>query len=110
MIHPDDIRQAISVSDRGTILTIEVTARSRIDRFPAGYNPWRQAIGIHVKAPAVDGKANKAILALISDTLAISKSSIHILSGQTSSIKRLIIEEINQDSMLTILVPLISDS
>ena len=50
---------------KGTILLIEVTAGAKSDLFPAGYNEWRNAIGCRVTAPAVHGKANKAVIGII---------------------------------------------
>jgi uncharacterized protein len=110
MITPEEVRQALSASEGGTIITIEVSAGSRIEQFPAGYNPWRHAVGIHVKAQAIEGKANKAIIDLISDNLGISKSSINIVSGQRSSIKRVFIEGFSPDTLFTTIVHLLSES
>ena len=110
MKNPEEVRQALSASEGGTILTIEVSAGSRTEKFPTGYNSWRKAIGIHVKAQAIEGKANKAIIDLISDNLGISKSSIIIVNGQTSSIKRMLIKGISPDTIYATLVPLLSGS
>ncbi|HWQ64991.1 MAG TPA: DUF167 domain-containing protein [Methanospirillum sp.] len=95
MTTPDEIRSSLVATDDGTIFTIEVSANSRVERFPTGYNTWRQALGIQVKAPAVEGKANKAITGLIAETLNIPKTSVHIISGQTSSVKRIKIDGVS---------------
>lgn len=108
MVNPDEIRSAFSSAEGGTILTIEVSAGSRIERFPAGYNPWRQAIGIQVKAPAIEGKANKAIISLIAKTLDISKTSVEIISGQTASVKRIRIDSMSEEILQRILTDLIN--
>ena len=44
-------------------------------------------IKIKITARAVEGKANKAIIEYLSDTLNIAKSYINIASGEKSSIK-----------------------
>ncbi len=109
MTTPDEIRSALLASDDGTILTIEVSAGSRVEKFPTDYNPWRQAIGIQVKAQAVEGKANKAIINLIADILTVPKNSVQILSGHTSSIKRIRIDGIDDMTLsqkLAELIPL----
>ena len=108
MKNPDEIRQALTASDGGTLLTIEVSTGSRAEGFPTGYNPWRQAVGIHVKAHAVEGRANKAIIALIAETLKIPRSSIEIVSGQTSSMKRIFIKGLSPDSIHLSLASLLS--
>lgn len=48
----------------------------------------RTALRMRVKAPPVDGAANKAILRWFSDTLGVSKSSVVIASGETARIKQ----------------------
>ena len=97
MTTPDDIRSAITNAPHGSFLTIEVNAGSKTRKFPTDYNAWRHAVGIQVKSPAIEGKANKAILDLIAETLDISKSSVSIASGQTSSVKRIYIEGITPE-------------
>lgn len=39
---------------------------------------------VHVTAPAVDGKANKALIELLADHFGIKKSSVEIIRGETS--------------------------
>jgi uncharacterized protein len=83
---PDDIFQETS---EGVIFTIEVSAAGKRDKFPEGYNPWRRSIGITVSAPPLEGKANKAIICLISKSLQIPQSNISIVSGHKSTVKRI---------------------
>lgn len=46
-------------------------------------------IKIKLNAPPVDGKANDALILFLSDLLSIPKSSIELISGHKSRIKRL---------------------
>lgn len=110
MTTPDEIRASLVATDGGTIFTIEVSANSRVERFPTGYNTWRQAIGIQVRAPAVEGKANKAIMGLIAETLNVPKTNVHIISGQTSSVKRIKIDGVSDEDLAQKLTALISAS
>ncbi|WP_325412024.1 DUF167 domain-containing protein [Methanoregula sp.] len=71
----------------GVLLSIEVTASAKSSLFPAGFNEWRKAIGCRVTAPAVDGKANKAVIGLISTTASVPTASVSIVAGLTSSQK-----------------------
>lgn len=50
------------------------------------------AILIRLKAPPVDGAANDALIAFLSDVLDIPRRAIAIVSGQTSRDKRVSIE------------------
>ena len=47
---------------------------------------------VKLKAPPVDGKANKELIDFMSKTLGISKSCVHIERGETSKTKTLKIE------------------
>lgn len=48
---------------------------------------------IYVREPAIDGKANQAVRDLLADYYKVTKSSVRIISGQTSRIKRYQIAE-----------------
>jgi uncharacterized protein (TIGR00251 family) len=95
-----DITDALFSDRQGVVIAIEVTAGAKADSFPAGYNEWRKAVGCRVTAPAVSGKANRAVLALIADTLGVSRSSVALLSGSTSSQKKVCICGIAREEVL----------
>ncbi len=102
-----DISRAITKSKDGTIITIDLTPASSTDLFPAGYNPWRQAVTCKTKAPAISGKANKAIISLIADSLHINETKISLISGQTSSKKRIFISGIGKEELEKIILSLL---
>jgi len=87
----------------GIILAVEVSPGSKKDLFPAGFNEWRKTIGCFVKAPATDGKANKAVIALISSTLGVPSSSVSIISGATSSRKKVKVSGLTKPHIIQIL-------
>jgi uncharacterized protein (TIGR00251 family) len=86
------VADAITADKDGVVLTLDVSAGSKKERFPAGFNEWRSAVLIQIKAPAIEGRANKAIVALIASETGLKKNDIMILSGATSTIKRVRIE------------------
>lgn len=47
-----------------------------------------EALKIRLAAPPVDGKANACLIAFLADRLGIAKSSISLVSGDTSRAKR----------------------
>ena len=47
------------------------------------------ALKIKVNAPAVKGKANKALIDFLAKKLGVKKSEIEIISGHTSRIKKI---------------------
>jgi len=65
----------------------------------AGWHDGRPKL--QLKAPPVDGAANRALIAFIADWLDLPKSKVSLLSGQQSRMKRLIIEGVEQDQLLS---------
>jgi len=88
---------------KGTILLIEVTAGAKSDLFPAGYNAWRNAIGCRVTAPAVNGKANKAVIGLVSSTIGVPSSAVSIVAGLTSAQKKVRIDGVTKAQLAGLL-------
>ncbi|MBI4222204.1 MAG: DUF167 domain-containing protein [Planctomycetes bacterium] len=56
-----------------------------------------------VTAAPEKGRANKAVIELLADTLHISESSIHIISGESSRDKRLMIEGLTPEDIKSLL-------
>ena len=98
-----DIADALLEDRNGTIISIDVTAGSKTEIFPAGYNEWRKAIGCKVTAPALEGRANKAVITLIAETLDLPVSAISIQSGATSSQKRVLVAGVAKNDLLLLL-------
>jgi uncharacterized protein len=95
-----DISGAVTEERQGTIISIEVIAGAKEAVFPVGYNEWRRTIGCRVSAPALEGRANKAVLMLIAGKLGVPASSVSILSGAASSQKRVLIAGIGKHELL----------
>jgi uncharacterized protein (TIGR00251 family) len=95
-----DFADALLEDRHGTIIVLEVTAGAKNDSFPAGYNVWRKTIGCRVTALAVEGKANRAIISLVSERLAVPANSVRIQSGITSSQKRVLVTGIDKKDLL----------
>ena len=49
-------------------------------------------IKIKIMAPAIDGKANKAIVEFLAKTLCVSKNKVSIVNGEKSSLKLIRVE------------------
>lgn len=92
---------AISETRNGIIISIEVTAGSKTNTFPAGVNGWRKTIGCRVTAPAQEGKANRAVVVVIAKTLGIPRSAVNIQSGVSSPVKRILIKGMNKPVVLS---------
>jgi len=57
-------------------------------------------VKLRLNAPAEKGKANKALLDFLSETLGIRKSDIEIISGQRARKKRVLIKISNPGKIL----------
>lgn len=89
----EDLKTKINSSQDGYKLKIKVCANSKKNslEFPDD-DLAENIIKIKINKPAVDGKANKAILEYLSDILNIPKSNISFLNGEKSSQKCLLIK------------------
>ena len=58
------------------------------------------AILVRLNAPPVEGAANDALIAFLSDVLDVPRRSIAIVSGQTSRNKRVRVEGLKTDAAI----------
>ncbi|RKX34451.1 MAG: hypothetical protein DRP71_06955 [Verrucomicrobia bacterium] len=65
-------------------LTIKAAPGSRVDSVDGMLG---DAIKIRLRAPAVDGKANKALLDLLAQRLDLHPRDIRLVTGQTARLK-----------------------
>lgn len=82
-------KDAIQQGPDGTRLLVEVSPGAKEEAFPDGYNPWRGRIGVRVRAPAEDGKANDAVLRLVADRLGLPSGTVVLAGGSTDTRKLL---------------------
>lgn len=76
-------------TNAGVILSIRTQPGSSKNRIIGEYGG---RLKLAVTAAPEKGKANKAVIELLADTLRIHESSIHIISGESSRDKRVLIE------------------
>lgn len=69
-----------------------------------------QCVGLHdgkpkiqLKAPPVDGAANKALIAFLSDALGVPKSAIGIELGASGRTKRVAVDGLSDEALLALL-------
>ncbi len=86
-----DLANALSPRGDGVVIALEVSPNARHERFPDGYNPWRRAIGCAVSAPPIEGRANRAVIALVADALGVRRDDVEVIAGASSSLKRVFV-------------------
>ena len=66
-------------------------------------DPYGDAIKIKISSPPLDGKANAELIKFLSKKLSVSKSSIRIISGESSRDKLVEIDNLseNHQNLLT---------
>jgi len=62
------------------ILNIKVIPNARKCSITQEADVWK----VHLNAPAVDGKANEALIKVLADYFKVRKSAVHILKGHRS--------------------------
>jgi uncharacterized protein len=86
---------------QGCMLQVRViprASRSRVDGERGG------AILIRLAAPPVDGAANDALVAFLSDVLRVPRRDVTIVSGHTSRDKRVRIAGIDESAVRNMLL------
>ena len=61
------------------------------------------AIKVRLRAPALENRANDALVELLADLLRTPKSAIRILSGDRSRIKRVEVQGVTEQQVLSLL-------
>lgn len=94
---------AITETGSGVTIVLDVTAGAKRASFLAGYNEWRKSIRCQVAAPALGGKANRAIIDLVAETLGVSRADVSIISGHTSTSKTVAVAGLSKSEIIALL-------
>ena len=78
-------------TEQGRFLSLRITPNAKRNAFGGVWNGV--ALRVFLNAPAVDGKANEALLDFLSDLWHIKKKNIEIVSGKTARNKVILITE-----------------
>jgi uncharacterized protein (TIGR00251 family) len=62
------------------------------------------ALKVRLRAPALEGRANEALVEFLAELLKTSRSAVRILSGERSRTKRLEIRGVTRQQILALLV------
>jgi len=61
------------------------------------------ALKVRLRAPAVEDRANEALVELLAELLKTSRSAVSILSGERSRVKRIEIRGVTRQQILNLL-------
>jgi len=85
------MNECIIQTDKGIMLSVRVTPNAKRSAIDGLWNGM--SVRIFLNAPAVDGKANEALVDFLSDVWHIKRKNITIVSGHTARNKILLITE-----------------
>jgi uncharacterized protein len=86
----------LEADERGTILPVRAHAGARRNSLGGEHDGM---LRVDVTQTPEKGKANKAIIAILAKQLGLRKNQISLISGETSRIKRFLIEEISPEKL-----------
>jgi uncharacterized protein (TIGR00251 family) len=85
--------------DGGVVFAVRVQPRASKDEI-AG--EMAGALKVRLQAPAVEGRANEALIEFLAQLLKTPKSAVRILSGERSRTKRVEIRGVTQQQILAL--------
>lgn len=82
------VRKMLSIqkTDNGVIFKVKVQPEAAKNEIVGVQG---DVLRIKINAPAVKGKANRALISFLAEKLGVKKSEIEIISGHTSKIKKI---------------------
>ena len=86
----------ISPGAGGVLLSIRVVPRASKNEVTGEH---AGALKIRLRAPPVEGKANKALVDFLSETLSVSRSAITLVSGETGRNKRVAVAGVTEGAI-----------
>lgn len=92
----------VVTTNSGVILSIRTQPGSSKNRIIGEYGG---RLKLAVTAAPEKGKANKAVIKLLANTLHIHESAIHVVSGESSRDKRLMIDGVTSEDIKSLLLP-----
>ena len=86
----------LTATDDGIVVTVRVTPRARREGIDgateiAGPRGTEPALVVRVAAPPADGAANAAVLRLLAASWQVPPSSLSLVTGASSRIKRVLV-------------------
>jgi len=86
--------------DGSVILKVRVQPRASRDEIA---DEMDGALKVRLQAPAIDGRANEALIAYLAALLKRPKSAVTILSGERGRLKRVAIHGVSRNEILGLL-------
>lgn len=93
--------EAVQETKAGVRLLVEVTAAAKEARFPDAFNAWRDGrIGVRVRAPPEDGKANAEVVKSVASFLGVPHGSVRIEAGLQDARKSIVVAGLSREVLV----------
>src|SRR6267143_6170640 len=86
--------------DGAVVFSVRVQPRASKDEIAGEMDG---ALKVRLRAPAVEGRANEALVEFLAELLKTSRSAVSILSGERSRVKRIEIRGVTRQQVLSLL-------
>ena len=96
----------LSKTEKGVLLRVRAVPGASRDRISGVYS---DALKVAVCAPALEGKANRSIVRVLSKTLGIKGSTISLQSGKTSRNKCFLLEALTEKEVLEMVTGVLAE-
>ncbi len=93
------MEDALKEMKEGVLINLIVSPNAKKNEI-VGYNEWRKAIEIRVKAPPKGGRANAELIKFLSEVFC---GEVEIVRGQTSTQKTVLIKGLGKERAMEIL-------
>ncbi len=84
------------VTDKGLLLRVRVVTRASK---PGVQGLWKDSLKIRLKAPPIDGRANRELIGVLSKALGVPKQNIEIVRGVTGRSKEVLISGVKEEDL-----------
>ena len=91
----------VSERDGSVVLAVRVQPRASKDEIAGEMGG---ALKVRLRAPAVEDRANHALIDFLAELLKTPRSAVSILSGERSRVKRIEIRGVTRQQVLNLLV------
>jgi uncharacterized protein len=93
---------ALRIETKGTVVRVAVHVQPRASRSEI-VGLHGAALKVRLQAPPVDGAANEALVALLSERLGVPRRAVRVVSGATSREKTVEVHGTTEDAVRALL-------
>jgi uncharacterized protein len=93
----------LDIVERDGVLTFRVRVQPRASRDEVA-GEMDGALKVRLQAPAIEGRANEALIAHLAALLKRPKAAVSILSGERGRLKRVAIRGVTKNQILSLLI------